>query len=76
MSDNLLSRSQQQTMEINLIPTVQQSNRIPQTLPPLIEPIEIQCQWSGCDLLFSTPIQLTEVQILSKIFLILYLFFL
>jgi hypothetical protein len=31
-------------------------------LAPLIEPNEIQCQWSGCDLLFSTPIQLTEVQ--------------
>ncbi|CAF1212159.1 unnamed protein product [Adineta steineri] len=62
MSDNLLSRSQQQSMEINLIPTIQRSdNRIPRTtLPPLIEPSEIQCQWSGCDLLFSTPTQLTE----------------
>ncbi|CAF3790778.1 unnamed protein product [Adineta steineri] len=62
MSDNLLSRSQQQSMEINLIPTIQRSdNRIPRTtLPPLIEPNEIQCQWSGCDLLFSTPTQLTE----------------
>ena len=31
-------------------------------LPPLIEPNETQCQWSGCDLLFSTPTQLTEVR--------------
>jgi hypothetical protein len=55
MSDNLSSRPQQ-SMEINLIPMIQHK-----PLAPLIEPNEIQCQWSGCDLLFSTPIQLTEV---------------
>jgi hypothetical protein len=54
MSDNLSSRPQQQQQSIEI-------NPIPLTLPPLIEPNEIQCQWSGCDLLFSTPIQLTEV---------------
>lgn len=58
MSDNLLSRSQQQQQptQINPILIIQ-----PKVLPPLIEPNEIQCQWSGCDLLFSNPIQLTEV---------------
>ncbi len=58
MSDNLLSRSQQQqqSMEMNPIPIIQHK-----PLAPLIEPNEIQCQWSGCDLLFSTPSQLTEV---------------
>ncbi|CAF1383742.1 unnamed protein product [Rotaria magnacalcarata] len=61
MSDNLLRQSQQQSMEINLISTVQRSDYLPpRVLAPLIEPNEIQCQWSGCDLLFSTPIQLTE----------------
>ncbi|UJR22774.1 hypothetical protein I4U23_025806 [Adineta vaga] len=65
MSDHLLSRSQQQqqlSMEINIIPTVQHSiNPTPRKiLAPLIERREIQCQWSGCDLLFSTPTQLTE----------------
>ncbi|CAF3167906.1 unnamed protein product [Rotaria socialis] len=61
MSDNILIQSQQQSMEINLISTVQRSDYLPpRVLAPLIEPNEIQCQWSGCDLLFSTPIQLTE----------------
>ncbi|CAF4918713.1 unnamed protein product [Rotaria sp. Silwood1] len=63
MSDNILTHTQQQTMEMNLISIVQRSDYLPsRILPPLIEPNEIQCQWSGCDLLFSTPIQLTEVQ--------------
>ncbi|CAF0889151.1 unnamed protein product [Adineta ricciae] len=63
MSDHLRSRSQQQQsfMEIHVMPTIQQSiNPTPRILAPLIEPQEIQCQWSGCDLLFSTPTQLTE----------------
>jgi hypothetical protein len=71
MSDNLLSRSQQ-TMEIQRsdIPTIRVIIVFSlnyflidlfKTLPPLIEPNEIQCQWFGCDLLFSTPTQLTEV---------------
>ncbi len=56
MSEHPLLRSQQQPVEINPIPIIQQK-----PLTPLIEPNEIQCQWSGCDLLFSTPSQLTEV---------------
>ncbi|CAF3898690.1 unnamed protein product [Rotaria sp. Silwood1] len=60
-ADNILTHTQQQTIEMNLISTVQRSDYLPsRILPPLIEPNEIQCQWSGCDLLFSTPIQLTE----------------
>ncbi|CAF3803570.1 unnamed protein product [Rotaria sp. Silwood1] len=61
-ADNILTHTQQQTIEMNLISTVQRSDYLPsRILPPLIEPNEIQCQWSGCDLLFSTPIQLTEI---------------
>ncbi|CAF1197151.1 unnamed protein product [Rotaria sordida] len=62
MSDNLLMHTQQQqSIEMNLISNVQHSNHLPsRILTPLIEPNEIQCQWLGCDLLFSTPMQLTE----------------
>ena len=45
------------TTELRPMPIIQQK-----PLAPLIEPNEIQCQWAGCDLLFSTPIQLTEVK--------------
>ncbi|CAF4043910.1 unnamed protein product, partial [Rotaria sp. Silwood2] len=61
MSDNLLIHTQQQSMEVNFISTVQRSDYLPsRILAPLIEPNENQCQWLGCDLLFSTPMQLTE----------------
>ena len=61
MSESLLLRSQlpppsMETLRA-LLPTT--PSRI---LAPLIEPNETQCQWSGCDLLFSTPTQLTDVR--------------
>ena len=54
MSENVFK--QPSTTEIKSIPIIQHK-----PLTPLIEPKETQCQWSGCDLLFSTPVQLTEV---------------
>ena len=58
--DTLLARTQQQqqTTDVNPIPIIQHK-----PLTPLFEPNEIQCQWFGCDLLFSLPNQLTEVPI-------------
>ena len=60
MSESLLSRSQPQAAMETLRALVPSTPA--RILAPLIEPNETQCQWSGCDLLFSTPTQLTEVR--------------